>query len=114
MSGSDKETLRITMSGYGSDKMRDSAIYRATESVGPEMKILRDELKRQANRMAYQSGYEDQVIWAINSLENMLVKYNYEVRTTLHKDWRHRKTAGAITPAERYEMMLKKGMEENE
>ena len=114
MSGSDKETLRITMSGYGSDKMRDSAIYTATESVGPEMKILRDELKRQANRMAYQSGYEDQVIWAINSLENMLVKYNYEVRTTLHKDWRHKKTPHALTPAEIYERKLKKGMEENE
>ena len=56
--------------------------------MGPEMKILRDELKRQSERMAYQSGFEDQVIWAINSLEKALVKYNYEVRTSYHKDWR--------------------------
>jgi|TARA_X000001382_G_C3053326_1_gene141815 hypothetical protein len=59
-----------------------------TTSMGPEMKILRDELKRQSQKMAYQSGFEDQVIWAINSLEKTLVKYNYEVRTTYHKDWR--------------------------
>ena len=45
-----------------------------TTSMGPEMKILRDELKRQANRMAYQSGYEDQVIWAINSLEKAFLR----------------------------------------
>ncbi len=59
-----------------------------TTSMGPEMKILRDELKRQSQRMAYQSGFEDQVIWAINSLEKALSKYNYEVRTDYHKDWR--------------------------
>ena len=51
--------------------------------------------------MAYQSGFEDQVIWAINSLEKALSKYNYEVRTDYHKDWRN-------------EMLIKKGMEENE
>ena len=95
-------------------KMSDKADYSDTMHMGPEMKILRDELKRQANRMAYQSGYEDQVIWAINSLENMLSKYNYEVRTTLHKDWRHKKTPNALTPAEIYEKKLKLGMEENE
>ncbi len=72
-----------------------------TTSMGPEMKILRDELKRQSERMAYQSGFEDQVIWAINSLEKALSKYNYEVRTDYHKDWRN-------------EMLIKKGMEENE
>ena len=44
----------------------------------------------------------------------MLSKYNYEVRTTLHKDWRHKKTPHALTPAEIYERKLKKGMEENE
>ena len=110
MSGSDKETLKITMLGYGSKKMSE---YKTT-SMGPEMKILRDELKRQANRMAYQSGYEDQVIWAINSLEKALSKYNYEVRTTYHRDWRHKPTPHALTPAEIYERNLKKGMEENE
>ena len=72
-----------------------------TTSMGPEMKILRDELKRQSERMAYQSGFEDQVIWAINSLEKALSKYNYEVRTDYHNDWRN-------------EMLIKKGMEENE
>ena len=53
------------MLGDGSKKMSE---YKTT-SMGPEMKSLRDELKRQDNRMAYQSGYEEQVIWAINSVE---------------------------------------------
>ena len=80
-----------------------------TTSMGPEMKILRDELKRQSERMAYQSGFEDQVIWAINSLEKALVKYNYEVRTSYHKDWR------STNAGKNYdERMMKKGMEENE
>ena len=63
-----------------------------TISMGPEMKILRDELKRQIvqKENSTGTGYEDQVIWAINSLEKALVKYNYEVRTDYHKDWRHR------------------------
>ena len=95
-------------------KMSDKADYSDTMHMGPEMKILRDELKRQANRMAYQSGYEDQVIWAINSLEKALSKYNYSVRTPYHRDWRHKKTPNALTPAEIYEKKLKLGMEENE
>jgi len=77
---------------------------RKTVSMGPEMKILRDELKRQIvqKENSTGTGYEDQVIWAINSLEKALVKYNYEVRSTYHKDWRHKPTPGCITPAERY------------
>ena len=66
-------------------------------SMGPEMKILRDELKRQSEKMAYQTGYEDQVIWAINSLEKALSKYNYEVRTDYHNDWNHKQTPSALT-----------------
>ena len=96
--------------------MRDSVIYKSTVSLGPEMKILRDEMKRQKvkkdGHMA--SGYEDRVIWAIEMLEKHLSKYNYDVRTDYHRDWRHKKTSGAKTPAELYdERMVRIGFEED-
>ena len=56
MSGSDKETLRITMLGYGSKKMSE---YKTT-SMGPEMKILRDQIHTVQNTVIYKwDKYDD-------------------------------------------------------
>ena len=61
--------------------------------VGPELKILEDELKRQIVNKENQnglnaSGHEDQVIWAINSLKKELGVFNNEVRNSYHPDYR--------------------------
>ena len=62
------------------------------DHVGPEMKILEDELKRQiVKKSLYHpscSGHEDQVIWAINSLKKQLGVFNNEVRNSYHPDYR--------------------------
>jgi hypothetical protein len=58
--------------------------------VGPEIKILEDELKRQIVKKdgRNSSGHEDQVIWAINSLKKQLGVFNNEVRNSYHPDYR--------------------------
>ena len=58
--------------------------------VGPEMKFLEEELKRQVSKQdgRNSSGYEHQVIWAINSLKKELGVFNNEVRNSYHPDYR--------------------------